>query len=226
MKKSFFTIQTKLSECCKKFAKKPAFILNNGKTISYKDMNWDISRTSQLLREQGICKNSKVALFVSNDALFLETFLAITKLGAVALLLRPEFSQKVITSIIQEEKPEAFFVQNTQIDFIPEDVNISILQITDNKILKSANRTFSISGYIVKSTDAAAILFSTTDNNQYTRRIITQKELAIASKNIKSKEKAEKKQKTKIQNAIKLQSAASIILGFAKLLTGKATFTN
>ena len=45
------TIPGVLSKVARKFASKTALFLNNGNTISYNDMLWDVSKTCRTLRE-------------------------------------------------------------------------------------------------------------------------------------------------------------------------------
>lgn len=222
MKIDIFTIPAKLTACCKKFAKKPAFLLKNGKTISYLDMNWDIFRTARILREQGISKHSKVVLFIDDNPQTIETFFAITRLGAVALLLDKSFTPEQITSIISKEKPEAIFTNELNTFDLPEDCNASILDINDNKILKNAKFSMASSDYIIRSSDPAAIKYEIDGSGLISHKIITQKEVAAAKKVKKSKEakcKNHKKVAKKAPN--KLVTTATNISIFAKILTGR-----
>lgn len=222
MKIDISTIPAKLTACCKKFAKKPAFMLKNGSTISYLDMNWDIFRTTRILREQGISKHSKVVLFTDKNPQTVETFFAITRLGAVALLLDRNFTSEQISTIIEKEKPEAIFTDGLESLPLPENCNASILDINDNKILKNANFCMASSDYIIKSSDPAAIKYEVDGTGHLSHRIITQKEVAAAKKVKKNKEaKCKKHKKIAKKSQNKFQATANNISIFAKILTGR-----
>ena len=106
------TIPALLTAVAKKFAVKPAMLLKNGNKISYDDMMWDVSLTCRALKEQGITKSSKVALFMDNSPQCVESFLAITKMGAVAILISYDFSENQIKEILEQEKPDAIFISD------------------------------------------------------------------------------------------------------------------
>ena len=93
MKNSINTIPEALSNAYLKRASKTAMILNNGNKITYNDMMWDISMTCSILKDNGIKKDSKVALFMDKTPQCVETFLAIIKTGAVVLLLDYSYSE-------------------------------------------------------------------------------------------------------------------------------------
>ncbi|NLM00913.1 MAG: acyl--CoA ligase [Treponema sp.] len=215
MKNTLQTIPTLLVECCRKFGKKPAIVLNNGLSISYKDMMWGISRTAQILREQGVSKNSKVALFMNNCPQSVETFLAITHVGAVALMLKEDFSKEQIDEIIKAETPDVVFINENTKNLVCEDTNATIMQISDNRILKSIDKGLSRSGYIIKSSDPAAIVYEIQKDSSFSRRIITHKEISSSETKTKNKQKAMCKKN-------KIQQITDTVINFAKLLSGRS----
>lgn len=192
MKNQLNTIPSLLAECCRKFANKPAMQLTNGCNISYRDMSWDISHTSLTLKEQGITGNSKVALFLDNTPQAVETFLAITKMGAIALLLTNEFSKEQIAKILENETPDAIFINEDKINLLPSNIDSTILEMADNRILKQINRQVSNSITGVKSEDPAVIFYQFKSNGLKPRMVYTQKDIARA---VRSKKHVKKETK-------------------------------
>jgi acyl-coenzyme A synthetase/AMP-(fatty) acid ligase len=182
MKNKLFTIPAMLSECCRKFENKPALLLDTGAKISYKDMLWDITRTCRILREQGISKGHKVAVFVSENPQSVVSFLAVTRLGAIAVPVTRTFSQEQINHIFMAEKIDAAFINAKELSKLPENTDCSILEMDDNRILKSVNRSIAASGYTITDADIAAVVYETDKNGNFFRREVTHKELATASK--------------------------------------------
>jgi acyl-CoA synthetase (AMP-forming)/AMP-acid ligase II len=180
MKSQLNTIPSLLTECCRKFANKPAMILQNGCSISYRDMSWDISHTSLTLKEQGISGNSKVALFLEDTPQAVETFLAITKMGATALLLTDELTKKQIADMLEAEKPDAVFISEAKLGLLPKTLEATILEMADNRVLKQINRQVSNSIQGVKSEDPAVIVYQITANNKKNRIVYTQNDIARA----------------------------------------------
>lgn len=206
MKKSLSTIPSILAECCKKFAKKTALFLNNGSKISYNDMMWDISRTSQVLRDQGISKNSRVALFMTDNPQSIETFLAVTHMGAIAIILRYDYSSAQISEILTTEKPDAVFLSENKLEVIPAGLKMTVLEMADNKILEKVERPASESVYTISDTDIAVISFTLAPNGELTKKVYTHKELAEGTK------AAKKLSKNKASQSNPLNS----IIGFTK----------
>lgn len=181
MKKNYLkTIPTLLADCKRKFAKKPAIELASGKKISYDDMMWDVARTTQILRTLGVTKSNKVALFTDNSPQTVETLLAITRMGSAAIPLSYDYTKEQIGQILDAEKPAAVFIQLEKIDMLPESANMSVLEMADNRVLKSVSRNAcSIPSEILED-DIAAIVYSFSSDGNMKRRTFTQKEIAGA----------------------------------------------
>ncbi|MCQ2610621.1 MAG: acyl--CoA ligase [Treponema sp.] len=184
MKNKNSTIPSMLSALCKKAPSKTAMFLNNGNKISYEDMMWDVSMTSRALKEQGITKSSKVALFMDNSPQTVVSFLAITKMGAVAVLLRNDFSKEQIASILEEAGPDAVFVSENKMKYLPKIKDMAVLALDDNRVLSSVSRQVSNSITEVKEKDNAVILYGC-QNGQIFRKEYTQEGFADMSSECK-----------------------------------------
>lgn len=174
MKNVINTIPATISKVANKFASKTAMFLNNGNKISYNDMMWDVSMTSRILKEQGITKKSKVALFMDNSPQSVVSFLAITKMGAVAILLNYDFSEEQIKDIIESEKPDAIFVSDYKLNYVLG-ADSTILAIDDNRLLKQVSRQVKNSISTVEEKDNAVVIFDKTENGNFVKKVLTQK---------------------------------------------------
>lgn len=175
MKNSINTIPEALSNAYLKRASKTAMILNNGNKITYNDMMWDISMTCSILKDNGIKKDSKVALFMDKTPQCVETFLAIIKTGAVVLLLDYSYSENQIAEIIASENPELIFVKDSKLDLISNG-SATVLGIEDNRLLRKVDSDVSRSVTNlakINGNDNAIVTFTVTDNDLLERNCLT-----------------------------------------------------
>ena len=175
MKNSINTIPEALSNAYLKRASKTAMILNNGNKITYNDMMWDISMTCSILKDNGIKKDSKVALFMDKTPQCVETFLAIIKTGAVVLLLDYSYSENQIAEIIASENPDLIFVKDSKLDLLSKG-SATVLGIEDNRLLRKVDSDVSRSVTNlakINGNDNAIITFTVTDNDLLERNCLT-----------------------------------------------------
>ena len=175
MKNSINTIPEALSNAYLKRASKTAMILNNGNKITYNDMMWDISMTCSILTDNGIKKDSKVALFMDKTPQCVETFLAIIKTGAVVLLLDYSYSENQIAEIIASENPDLIFVKDSKLDLISKG-SATVLGIEDNRLLRKVDSDVSRSVTNlakINGNDNAIVTFTVTDNDLLERNCLT-----------------------------------------------------
>ena len=175
MKNSINTIPEALSNAYLKRASKTAMILNNGNKITYNDMMWDISMTCSILKDNGIKKDTKVALFMDKTPQCVETFLAIIKTGAVVLLLDYSYSENQIAEIIASENPDLIFVKDSKLDLISKG-SATVLGIEDNRLLRKVDSDVSRSVTNlakINGNDNAIVTFTVTDNDLLERNCLT-----------------------------------------------------
>ena len=175
MKNSINTIPEALSNAYLKKKKKTAMILNNGNKITYNDMMWDISMTCSILKDNGIKKDSKVALFMDKTPQCVETFLAVIKTGAVVLLLDYSYSENQIAEIIASENPDLIFVKDSKLDLISKG-SATVLGIEDNRLLRKVDSDVSRSVTNlakINGNDNAIVTFTVTDNDLLERNCLT-----------------------------------------------------
>ncbi len=130
------SIPALLSRNFRKFAKKPAMILDGGRTISYNDMRWDIFKTANILRFFSGAKPKTVAIFIDNSPQTVETLYSIMSIGAKAVLLRYTMSKAEIATALDKENPDVIFIRNENMGVLPENLTASVLEMADNRVLK------------------------------------------------------------------------------------------
>ena len=187
MKNSINTIPEALSNAYLKRASKTAMILNNGNKITYNDMMWDISMTCSILKDNGIKKDSKVALFMDKTPQCVETFLAIIKTGAVVLLLDYSYSENQIAEIIASENPDLIFVKDSKLDLISKG-SATVLGIEDNRLLRKVDSDVSRSVTNlakINGNDNAIVTFTVTDNDLLERNCLTHEEFVKLTTGVK-----------------------------------------
>ena len=59
----------------------------DGESVTYKQLDAEVQKMRAALKEQGVCAGDNVGVLIPNSVAFVKTFLAITTLGAVAVLL-------------------------------------------------------------------------------------------------------------------------------------------
>lgn len=170
-------------------------------------MIWDISRTAHILRNQGISKKSKVAIFVNDSAQSIETFFAITKIGATALILKKNLSKEQILSILQEEKPDAVFIDESEKYLADIFDGATIIETSNDKILKYVERDIVSTNFVVSGYDNAAITYQLNSDNQLVKNVYTHKVFVDAV----HKMRKAKAKKERSMNTI-LEYASSLIL--------------
>lgn len=185
--KTINTIPAALSFITKKRASKTAMVLNNGNKISFNDMMWDVSLTSRLLKDNGISKNSKVAIFMDNTPQCVESFLAVTKIGAVAILINYDFTEAQIKEILDSEKPEAIFVSDYKLNLVLGAENATVFGIDDNRIFKQVSHQVKNELYTVDACDNAVVMFNTSEHGLLVKQSMTQEAFVKMTADVKKK---------------------------------------
>lgn len=190
MKNAIKTIPEVLSKVASKFASKTAMFLNNGNKISYKDMMWDVAKTCRALKEQGVTKNSKVAIFMDNSPQCVESFLAVTRMGAIAILLNYNFNENQIKEILVQEKPDAIFISDYKLNLVLGIADSTILGIDDNRVLKQVSCKVTNSITDVAEKDNAVIAFDISENGNLIKSVYTQKSFVKLTTEKKKKQQS------------------------------------
>ena len=80
--------------CLKNYLDKPAII--DGETYTFNQIDSEVKKVRAFLKEKGIQKGDRVGILMPNSVNFAVSFLAITTLGAVAVLLPPHLDEMAV----------------------------------------------------------------------------------------------------------------------------------
>jgi long-chain acyl-CoA synthetase len=95
-----------LEERAKKLKKKTA-IFFEGKEISYDQLNENVNKLANGLKSLGITKGERVAIMLPNIPEFVYSFLAIQKMGAVAVPFNTMYKGREVTHILNDSGAKA-----------------------------------------------------------------------------------------------------------------------
>lgn len=96
-----------------KFPDAPAFAFAGEKPMSYSEARIHVNALMAFLSKCSIKKNDKVAILSSNMPQWSLAYFAITSLGAVAVPLLPDFSQKEVENVISHSDTRLIFVADS-----------------------------------------------------------------------------------------------------------------
>ena len=98
------------------FSDKPAIIFVNadgGKTLySYSALFYEVEVFARGLKEGGVDKNNKVCLCLPNSPLLVTAYLALSKLGAVSVMLNPALPGDRVKTIVDDVSAKLLINQN------------------------------------------------------------------------------------------------------------------
>ena len=92
-----------------RFSGKPALHYSSA-TLSYAELSSEVDRLAEVLAGVGITRGDRVFLFLPNSAAFFVSYLAVFKLGAVAVPLSTSFTPAEIGALLKHSQPSAGIV--------------------------------------------------------------------------------------------------------------------
>lgn len=90
-----------LEDRTKKFGKKEALFFE-GKKITYEQLNENVNKLANGLKDLGICKGDRVAIMLPNIPEFVYSFYAIQKIGAIAVPFNTMYKGREIIHILND----------------------------------------------------------------------------------------------------------------------------
>jgi acyl-CoA synthetase (AMP-forming)/AMP-acid ligase II/uncharacterized protein YndB with AHSA1/START domain len=103
------------------YPNEPAVIDEAG-SITFAELNERTNRLAWSLLDEGIAEGDSVAVLCRNHRGFVETLVALSKLGADALLLNTGFAGPQLVELLEREKPAAIVLDDEFSDRIPDDL--------------------------------------------------------------------------------------------------------
>lgn len=105
-----YTVPALLEDSFKKFHDRTALTYVGEEPLTYGQLEVQVEKISRLLISSGISLGDKVAIFSSNMPNWGAVFLAVLKLGAVAVPILPDFHTNEILTILRHSETKMVFV--------------------------------------------------------------------------------------------------------------------
>ncbi|WP_236895732.1 class I adenylate-forming enzyme family protein [Clostridium beijerinckii] len=155
------------------FPSKIALIVNN-KKITYGELGQSILNAAQIMREYGVCPGSRVILSATPSPAFVFGYFATHILGAIAIPVDPQISDKNLNMIIEETNAKQLFLAKGKTAS-----SISIEELMLPAIYN--DKEFNV---IPVGEDVADILFTTGTTSRSKGVVLTHKGILSAAQNI------------------------------------------
>jgi len=129
-----YTFKALLENSVKKFEKEKALSLVNGKPITYRELYEKSLVISNLLKNSGLKKGDKVAIYSSSMPQWGIVYFGIVNAGFIAVPLLPDFSASEIETILEHSETKVVFVaekMKARLDTIKEDLIEILFKIED-----------------------------------------------------------------------------------------------
>ena len=114
------TLNDLVAASCHKFADRPALSLAFEEPFTYGYFLKKIINLAALLADAGVKKKDKIAILATNSPNWALAYMAIIRLGAIAVPILPDFPGADVRHIIQNSKTKILFTVKQQIEKIEE----------------------------------------------------------------------------------------------------------
>ena len=108
--KSKLTIPSLINESVKKYADKTSVVFVGEENYTYEQLGNDVDRVASLLLKLGVQKGDKVAILSTNMPNWGVAFFGISKIGAIAVPILPDFHENEIKTIVKHSEANILFV--------------------------------------------------------------------------------------------------------------------
>ncbi|WP_088829984.1 AMP-binding protein [Paenibacillus tyrfis] len=89
-----------------------------GKTITYGELAEMYMQLAAQLHARGVGKGDTVALYMENSPQFIMAFLAVQRLGAIAVPMNPMFKRAELSHLLGDAEPKAIFIQENLLEHL------------------------------------------------------------------------------------------------------------
>jgi long-chain acyl-CoA synthetase len=164
------TFPSLFEETLRKYGGKDAYAFVGEKPESYDEVYKQIRSLTALLEKADIHPGDRVALLSQNMPNWGKAYFAVTFMGAVAVPILPDFSNKEVKNILQHSGTKAIFVSSSLLSRIEGDVSEkpeTIIRMDDFSIISAGNSQVSYDPYALPSNtydvaedDLASIIYT------------------------------------------------------------------
>ncbi len=127
--KSKLTIPSLINESVKNYADKTSVVYVGEENYTYKQLGNDVDRVATLLLKLGIQKGDKVAVLSTNMPNWGVAFFGISKIGAIAVPILPDFHENEIKTIIKHSEANILFVSEGLYKYVSGETSKLVNQV-------------------------------------------------------------------------------------------------
>lgn len=155
-----YTFQAMLTNSIAHFGERPALSFVSEVPLSYKKVGEKIEQLQKLLYRLGINAGNKVALYSHSMPHWGIAYFAIVTMGAIAVPLLPDFTQKEVETCLEHSETKTVIVSEKLISKVPETIT-TIINIHDFSVEKGTEiRAGNAPEYVCNEDDTASIIYT------------------------------------------------------------------
>ena len=182
-----------IAESAQRHADKTAIVFIRGKRveteISYRQLNRDSIRMANYFKGQGIVKGERVVLFLEKSLVFVVAYLALHKLGAVAVPLNPGFKKAEMRYLLGDAGASLVVCGSAQQAIVGKIDPDAKRLVIDTTLPYQALTFFKAAPEIppaadTKSQDAGLIVYTSGTTGNPKGAILTQRNLVFDAQNV------------------------------------------
>lgn len=154
------TFQAVLSNSIKRFGDRPALSFVTGAPVSYQEAGEKITALQGLLYRLGVNPGDKVALYSHSMPHWGIAYFAIVTMGAVAVPLLPDFTDKEVRACLEHAGAAFAVVSDKLMPKIPESLSV-LIDIHDFSVKKGVEiRTDNALEHTCREDDTASVIYT------------------------------------------------------------------
>lgn len=183
------TVGEVLSLASRLWARKPYLIFApTDDMFTYSEFNFLAMKVAEVLRNYGIEKGERVALFMKNSPAYLACIFACSKLGAVQVPVNWFYREKEVQYIVSNSKSKIVVADDDLVPIV-ENVRRDIPSLKEvvvtSELMSKANRAPGrVKGARVKETDPFAIIYTSGTTGLPKGAVLTHRSYVLAAKAI------------------------------------------
>ena len=95
-------------------------IVFDDKRLTYLELNGSVAHVASCLRDLGIKKNDRVALFCENRPEWIMLYYGIIRLGAAVVCLSSSYRSTELEYLLKDSEPACVFTSEGLVDYLPD----------------------------------------------------------------------------------------------------------
>jgi malonyl-CoA/methylmalonyl-CoA synthetase len=182
-----------LTDCFEKHYKKTALSFLRGNKIetrmSFGDLDLHSNKIANLFLKQGIKKSDNIVLLLDKSPVFIVAYIALQKIGAVAVPLNPGFKKSELTYLLNDAAPALVIINPDQAEMIKEiDPGLTCMVIDTKLPFQEITFLDACSNDLEKTNlapdDPALIIYTSGTTGNPKGAVLTQNNLVNDAKNV------------------------------------------